>query len=446
MILLPKDGVEKAHDVIFKKIDATAIYNAAKRTNGSAGPSGMDSDGRQRLLCSKVYGTAGTDLCESVALLTRKLCTEYVDPDPLSAFISCRLVPLDKNPGVRPIGIGEVLRRVMGKAITTLLKPDILKATAPLQASAGLQGGVEGAIHALRNMFDDTDNEGILLVDADNAFNRLNRKVALHNTSVICPEFSVYLVNTYRKPARLYIPNSNGAFILSQEGTTQGDNCASAFYSCSLIPLMLELPTVPPDLTDPDLAKHVWFADDSGAARKLAALKIWWDALQRLGPSYGYYPKPSKSWLVVKEEHYEKAKEMFKDVQITTKGQRYLGSFIGTNEGKEEFILEKCKEWTEEIEGLASIALHEPQLAYCAFTLGSSRRWSFLMRTTPNISQLLGPIEEKIRHTLIPNITGRMLQSDDERALFALPARLGGLAFTNPVEVADTVLKCNQSC
>ena len=32
----------------------------------------------------------------------------------------------------------------------------------------------------------------------------------------------------------------------------------------------------------------------------------------------------------------------------------------------------------------------------------------------------------------------RMLQSDDERALFALPARLGGLAFTNPVEVADT--------
>ena len=78
---------------------------------------------------------------------------------------------------------------------------------------------------------------------------------------------------------------------------------------------MIELPTVPPDSKDPDLAKHVWFADDSGAAGKLAALKIWWDALQRLGPSYGYHPKPSKSWLVVKEEHYEKAKEMFKDVQ-----------------------------------------------------------------------------------------------------------------------------------
>ena len=40
-------------------------------------------------------------------------------------------------------------------------------------------------------------------------------------------------------------------------------------------------------------------------------------------------------------------------------------------------------------------------------------------------------------YVLIPNITGRMLQSDSEQALFALPARLGGLAFTNPVEVAQ---------
>ena len=33
------------------------------------------------------------------------MCTEYVDPDGLGAFLACRLIPLDKNPEVRPIGI-----------------------------------------------------------------------------------------------------------------------------------------------------------------------------------------------------------------------------------------------------------------------------------------------------------------------------------------------------
>ena len=65
----------------------------------------------------------------------------------------------------------------------------------------------------------------------------------------------------------------------------------------------------PPDKA----AKHIWFADDSGAAGKLKvkALKIWWDALQLSGPAYGYYPKPSKTWLIVKEEHKEEAESLF---------------------------------------------------------------------------------------------------------------------------------------
>ena len=121
---------------------------------------------------------------------------------------------------------------MLRKSVTTLLKPEILAATAPLQASVGLEGGVEAAIHALKTMYEDEDTHGILLVDTYNAFNRLNRRVALHNTSVMCPELYKYLVNTYRKVAKLYKPNSKGLFILSQEGTTQGDNCASAFYSC----------------------------------------------------------------------------------------------------------------------------------------------------------------------------------------------------------------------
>ena len=41
----------------------------------------------------------------------------YVDPAGLTAFTACRLIALDKCPGVRPIGVGEVVRRIVGKAV-----------------------------------------------------------------------------------------------------------------------------------------------------------------------------------------------------------------------------------------------------------------------------------------------------------------------------------------
>lgn len=45
--------------------------------------------------------------------------------------------------------------------------------------------------------------DAVLLVDADNAFNRLNRAVALHNIQYTCPPLATILTNIYRAPSRL---------------------------------------------------------------------------------------------------------------------------------------------------------------------------------------------------------------------------------------------------
>ena len=47
--------------------------------------------------------------------------------------------------------------------------------------------------------------DGILLVDVSNAFNQMNRSVALHNIQITCKEMSLYIINTYRSPSRLFI-------------------------------------------------------------------------------------------------------------------------------------------------------------------------------------------------------------------------------------------------
>ena len=61
--------------------------------------------------------------------------------------------------------------------------------------------------------------EGILLIDASNAFNSLNRKAALNNIKYTCPEFSCYINNLYRGDAELFVANSEET-VRSCEGTT----------------------------------------------------------------------------------------------------------------------------------------------------------------------------------------------------------------------------------
>ena len=105
--------------------------------------------------------------------MTQKLCTKELSPqDQLSieAYTSCRLIPLAKLPsGVRPIGFGEVLRRIIGKAIVAEIKTDLAECAGSLQLCAGQKAGCEAAAHAMRDVFAEEETDAVLLVDATNA-------------------------------------------------------------------------------------------------------------------------------------------------------------------------------------------------------------------------------------------------------------------------------------
>lgn len=133
------------HPVVFDSIDANAIRSAALRVKGSAGPSGLDAR-EWRRLCTSFKG-ASSGLCSSLASVARRICTSFVDPKSLSSFLSCRLIALDKNPGVRPIGIGDTARRIIAKAILFVVKLDVQdsEATGSLQLCGGQIAGIEAA-------------------------------------------------------------------------------------------------------------------------------------------------------------------------------------------------------------------------------------------------------------------------------------------------------------
>jgi len=77
-------------------------------------------------------------------------------------WLNCRLIALEKNLGVRPIGIGEVERRIIAKTILSIIGLDIQHAAGPLHLCAGQMSGVEAAIHAVRTVFTDNSSEGLL--------------------------------------------------------------------------------------------------------------------------------------------------------------------------------------------------------------------------------------------------------------------------------------------
>ena len=224
-------------EVIFEEITSETIVNAARNTSGSGGPTKVDAEIWRKILCSKFFTNASNQLAEEIAKLARRLCVDEIPFNSISTLMACRLVPLKKeDDGVRPVGIGEVLRRLIGKSVTRILKEDIQKASGTLQTCSGLESGIDAAVHAMKMVFDQDWCEAVLLVDAENAFTKLNRKVALSNTKSLCPPFFRYLNNSYQEPSKLYL--SDGSYIMSKEGVTQGDNTAMAMYAIGVRPLI----------------------------------------------------------------------------------------------------------------------------------------------------------------------------------------------------------------
>ena len=167
------DDPHDVHPVLFESLDAVMIRSAALHTSGAARPSGLDALGWRRLCTS--FKSASLELCHSLALVTKRICTELVDPATIAPPMSSHLIALDKNPGVYPIEIGDTARRIIAKAILNITRQDVQE-VAGSQLCAGQISGIEAAVHAVRSFFHKEETEALLLVDARNAFNSLNQQ------------------------------------------------------------------------------------------------------------------------------------------------------------------------------------------------------------------------------------------------------------------------------
>ena len=138
------------------------------------------------------------------------------------------------------------------------------------------------------------DANAVLLIDAENVFNSINRKVMLHNVEYILPINATYIISCYAASSRLFIVS--GEEILSSAGTTQGDSIAMGAYALGillLIKLLLEFVNL-----NKMNAKEGVFAAPFSVANSLNSIKGYCEILTVIGREYGYFLKST----IVKEK------------------------------------------------------------------------------------------------------------------------------------------------
>ena len=110
--------------------------------------------------------------------------------------------------------------------------------------------------------------------------------------------------------------------IVSNEGTTKGDNFAMSFYALGTTTLLNYLLISSPNV------KNVCLADDITGTGTLVNLKKWWSTIISKGSN-------SKSWLIVKNKNLlNKTQQIFSnsDIKFTTEGKRHLVAAIGSSD------------------------------------------------------------------------------------------------------------------
>ena len=106
-------------------------------------------------------------------------------------------------------------------------------------------------------------------------------------------------------------------------------------------------------------------ADDFSVAGNLSSIKDYWGKLTVIGPKYGYFLKPTKSYLITKEKNW-----------------RII-------EYSEKYVKDLVKDWDKQLTILSTIAETQPQTAYSAFASGFKSKVNYFLKTVPNIHHLL---------------------------------------------------------
>eukprot|EP00731_Ephydatia_muelleri_P002977 Em0001g2977a len=311
----------------------------------AAGPSGLRI---QHLLDAALIPIA-TPICATLRDIVNLLASGKAPPMVAKFLAGGTLIALNKlkdrsPPDIRPIAVGESLRRLTGKCICALVKDKASDLFQPLQLGVACSSGSEKIIHGLRKSIEDhwmVEDFVVFKIDMQNAFNLVSRQAVLDECATSFPELLPmgYMV--------LWLISSIDA----------DDDCIQVLF-------------------------QAWYLDDRVLIGRRSAVLRALSLIEELGPSQGTHINLAKCELF---SHF--GNSMFPPAVKFSHhpNLEILAAPIGDYLYCSKFIVGKCADARKLLSSLVDVAAVDPHVALSLLRLcGSYCRLVHLARATPS--------------------------------------------------------------
>jgi hypothetical protein len=146
-----------------------------------------------------------------------------------------------KDGGVRPIAVGETIRRIACKCVLKIVVKSVSTLLSPHQLGCGVRAGIDAAAHSMRNkMIHASSTDVLLKLDMHNAFNTIRRDHIAECLRKYAPDLLALFTACYCDPTFLTFGDD---ILLSDEGLQQGDPLAPLYFCLGLHDILLSLQT-----------------------------------------------------------------------------------------------------------------------------------------------------------------------------------------------------------
>ena len=358
----------------------------------------------------------------SLSAVTNTIFAGHVSEAALPYLTSASLFGANKKDGgVRPIAVGETLRRLVSKCAVASVRRDAVSILAPLQLGFGVRGGCESIILAA-NLCHTRARSGttFCLVDFQNAFNEVDRSTFLLEVRNQLPAISSWVEACYGKQARPHLFYGKESF-LSCQGVMQGDPLGPLIFSLALLPILRRVQEEAPQL---DL--HCWFLDDGTLCGPhdeiVKAVRI----LEEECPKIGLTLSVQKTIIWRCDNSPLPDTELSHLCLKRTEGLEILGAPVGSAEFKSRSLMHKVDKLGVTLDKLSLLQDSHMEFVLLRSCLGSPK-FTYATRTCiPHISDEATATFDLAQRKALSNILGSPV-SDQCWTQASLPVRSGGL-------------------